>query len=119
MALLALLLAIVWVPLTSHELLEAAGVIHHDGADADAEPAHEAADGLYRAHDGAVLLKAPTFALLGILTFAVVLSCTPRFVPRVIASYLRRETASPPGLSRRWHFLQRLALPSQSPSFAL
>jgi hypothetical protein len=119
-ALFALLLAIAWVPMTSHELLESAGVIHHDGPDGDHGPAHEAADGVARLHDGGALLKVPTFAWLGVLVaFVATVSLSCLLIVSRAALLLRRSTESPPGLTRIWQFLLRMALPSRAPSFAI
>jgi hypothetical protein len=122
---MALLLAVAWVPMTSHELLEAAGWIHQDGPDGDHGdhdhgPAHEAADGVARLHDGGTFLKAPTFASLGlIVAFAVTFSLSRLLAVCRAELPLRRATESPPGLVRTWQFVLRMALPSRAPSFAV
>lgn len=113
----ALLLAVAWVPLTSHELLESAGWIHQDAADSDHGPAHEAADGLCRLHDGGVFLKAPALFSDGWIATVTEFSVSSLFLERVVASSLRRATESPPGLARTWQFVLRLALPGRAPSF--
>ena len=123
MALLALVLAIVWVPMTSHELLKVAGWIHQEGPAGDHwhyGPAHEAADGIARVVDGGTLLKAPNFSASGVMiAFAVLFS-----VFRLVTAYqaelpLQRTTESPPGLIRSWQFVLRMALPGRDPTFAL
>ncbi|HKB89694.1 MAG TPA: hypothetical protein VKC60_04150 [Opitutaceae bacterium] len=116
-ALIALLLAIAWVPMVSHEILEAAGWIHQDGPD-DGGPSHDGADGHVRLMDGGVFLKVPTFPLLGWTAMVVVFSLVSLVIESAVVSYLRRETESPPGFARTWQFILRLALPGRSPSFA-
>jgi hypothetical protein len=118
-ALIALLLAVAWLPMTSHELLESAGMIHQDGPDGDHSPAHEAADGFMRLHDGGIFVKAPTLLSVGWIVAVVELSVTGLVVACRVESYLRRATESPPGLIRTWQFALRLALPSRAPSFAI
>lgn len=117
-ALIALLLAVAWLPMTSHELLESAGIIHQDGPDGDHGPAHEAADGLARLHDGAIFLKAPTLFSVGWIIAAVDVSISCLVIASGADWYLRRSTESPPGLARTWQFALRLALPGRAPSFA-
>jgi hypothetical protein len=119
-ALFALLLAVAWLPITSHELLESAGLIHQDeGLDGDEGPAHDAADGLCQLHHGGISLKAPTWYSLGWLVTAIELSVAALFVVFRASSHLRWPTESPPGVAGPWQFVLRLALPSRAPSFAL
>src|SRR5215207_9614718 len=73
-ALIALLLAVAWVPITSHELLETAGWVHQDAPDGDHGPAHEAADGVARLVDGGIFLKAPTLFSIAWIVALVELS---------------------------------------------
>lgn len=119
LACVALLLAMVWLPIASHELLESSGIIHHDGPDGDNGPAHEAADGLCRIFDGGILLKAPTLFSFSWIVPALELSLAALVLVACVETFLRRATESPPGLVRTWQFVLRQALPSRAPSFAL
>ncbi|HUG12538.1 MAG TPA: hypothetical protein VMM36_16085 [Opitutaceae bacterium] len=118
-ALCAVLLAVMWVPLTSHELLESIEWIHHE-ADADHPgAAHESADGHFRIHTSKVSVKEPSSMALGgialpLPTTSVTLVRRPETVLPV-----RRETGSPPGTVQVWQFALRLALPSRAPTFAV
>jgi hypothetical protein len=118
-ALIALLLAVAWVPLTSHELLEAAGWIHQDTPDGDHGPAHEAADGFARQHDEGISVKAPTLFSVTWLVAVLELSISALVIACCAQSYLRRAAESPPELVRTWQFALRLALPSRAPSLGL
>lgn len=123
-ALIALLLAVAWVPMTSHELLESVGLIHqdvphHDGTHGDEGPNHEAADGLCRIFDGGVFLKAPTLFSFSWIVPALELSLAALVLVACVETFLRRATESPPELVRTWQFVLRQALPSRAPSFAL
>lgn len=111
----ALLLAVVWVPLASHELLESAGWIHQHPAGGEDGPAHDAADGNCQMNGSEIRLAGPAPISLrvpveGAETLAVAL-----FLAAGVAWYLRRETASPPGWRRPWHFVVRAALPGRAP----
>jgi hypothetical protein len=119
LAVLALLLVVTWLPITSHELLESSGIIHHDGPEADDGPAHEAADGLCRIFDGGIFAKAPTLFALSWVVPALALSITALVIIAAAEDFLHRATESPPGLVRTWQFVLRQALPSRAPSFAL
>jgi hypothetical protein len=115
----AVLFAVMWVPLTSHELLESVEWIHHE-ADADHPGAsHESADGIVRIYTSKVSVKEPSLlplANVSVPTATAVVNLPSR--SEVILS-VRRETESPPGLVQVWQFALRLALPSRAPSFAV
>jgi hypothetical protein len=116
-ALVALMLAVAWVPLTSHDLLASIGWIHQDGPDGDHGPAHEAADGFARQHEGKIPLKAPTLFPLTWIVAVIELSIATLVIACSATAHLRQATESPPELGRTWHFALRLALPSRAPSF--
>jgi hypothetical protein len=118
-ALVALLLACAWVPITSHELLESAGLIYADGPHGELGPAHDTADGMVRNFEGGVFLKAPTWIHFSWFVPVVELSLAALMLSAGVESSLRRATESPPGLVRMWPFVLRQALPSRAPSFAL
>ena len=118
-ALVAFLIAVLWVPTASHELLELAGWIHQDSDHDGHGMTHEAADGLCQLHHGGAVVKAPTMHSVGFILVIFQLSISGLLFVSSTASYLRRATEPPPGLARTWQFLLRLALPSRAPSFAI
>lgn len=116
------LLALGWIPASSHVWLELAGLIHHDGHDEDHGvpgedngPAHEAADGICRIDCGGFQVKAPiaTASIGAPIHEICLLLATPR--EKAAAKWIARSTA-PPGLVVRWHFDRRAALPPLSPT---
>ena len=129
----ALLLLALWVPLTSHELLEQAGFIHHsdhvvaaanaadthDHGSDDGDGDHDAADGLCRIDWGGVTLKGPAAAAVLLPLWLTVGEDIFRQIPGLVAL-----KATPPGWSlsppperaASWHFALRAALPARAPS---
>ena len=130
----ALLIAALWLPASSHALLQHLGYIHqahtHDeSVDADhhedSDGSHEhdtdnhaAADGLCLVSSGKVSAAKPVVvATLPWLKAATVLSGAD-----IATSFERHSGPSPPGvappeLSHRWQFSFRAALPVRAPSF--
>ena len=130
------LLVAMWLPTSSHALLEQAGLIHqlhehdqegdlHTGADhdADAESQHEHGAGNHAAADGLCLLatakvQAPApivVAASGCLMVALVT------LPVEANDDAPHSGLSPPGLAppefqHRWQFYFRAALPARAPS---
>src|SRR4051812_41973650 len=94
---IALLVAIAWVPMTSHELLEAAGCIRHNCADVDHRPHHEVADGHYRVQTSNITLKAPVLWVVGVIGPLVALLNFDLISARRVQLRLSRATESPPG----------------------
>lgn len=112
----ALLLAVIWVPSTSHQLLESAGWIHQNSAGTDDDgPAHDAADGNFQAHGNEIRPAKPALISLGWLVDSTGIFAVTLFLAAGVAWYLRRETASPPGWLRPWQFVVRAALPGRAP----
>jgi hypothetical protein len=122
---LVVLTALVWLPASSHALLEHLELIHQVHADHDADSSgshehdtdnHEAADGkcaLSSAHVSVPLSKAmATPFLLG--TFAQ--AWTSEFHIAPPPSGLPPPGPAPPQLSHRWQFALRTALPARAPS---
>ena len=119
----AVLLLALWLPATSHCLLEDAGWIHHSdccdsGDDADG-PGHDAADGVCQIEKAAFHL--PKFQRVFVKTL-------PDFLwyPLALNDLHRAETvppdilsraAPPPALRATWQFSFRTALPPRAPSF--
>ncbi|MBI5772854.1 MAG: hypothetical protein HZA89_03810 [Verrucomicrobia bacterium] len=117
----AMMLLAVWLPATSHCLLEIAGVIHESDCCANAqgaeEPGHDAADGNCQIEAGNYRLPKPgSFVLspvfmpcLSLLLVSPALDLTAP-VPGFGAN------APPPELPVSWCFLWRTALPARAPS---
>jgi hypothetical protein len=112
-AIVALLLAGIWIPVSAHDWLEAAGWIHNRHEDAG--PAHEAADGLCRLDHGTVHIASPVWLDFSALAWASPAAIEPRADPEIHRWILARDTA-PPGLAVTWQFLERAALPSLAPT---
>jgi hypothetical protein len=117
-ALVALLLAGLWLPVTSHEFLESAGFIHQAGLASDAGPAHDAADGLCQPTDAATQLRAPT--LLSPPWLVTLLETTVVGVMPGAATAVFRRPARPydEASGRPWHFALRQAVPGRAPAAA-
>jgi hypothetical protein len=111
----ALLLLALWVPSSTHEWLEASGLIHaaeHDEQDA----AHEAADGSFLASSDPLVVKpvSVTFAVLS-PTCAELLAIGELWTEWEPPPKFGHSTA-PPGLSATWQFSARAALPGRDPA---
>jgi hypothetical protein len=132
---MVVVLVALWLPASSHALLQHFGFIHqahvhdhhgdaHADHDADSEGSHEhdtdnhpAADGLCLSASGKVELAKPV--TLAALPWLIAEFCTAVNIPSAIAL---RSGPSPPGvappeLSHRWQFSSRAALPVRAPSF--
>ena len=119
---LALLLALAWVPLTSHCLLESAYGFEFLRCTADtqsspANPAHCGDDSCcsvekasYQAPSHQQII--PVFAL-ALLPSELVADSEHSLPPQVTLGLL---TTAPPELSAGWQFAFRTALPSRAPS---
>ncbi len=110
----ALLLAIFWLPATSHELLESAGWIHaHDNTGPDVW--HDAADGFCRTDQGPLLLKAPVLVpplLVAIFADEITFAVEPiHFHPVGVAF----ASTAPPELATTWPFSRRMVGPNRAP----
>ncbi|MBI3415691.1 MAG: hypothetical protein HY043_10310 [Verrucomicrobia bacterium] len=109
-----------WLPATSHPLLEQAGWIHTPHADGvpDTDKDHDAADGLCRIASTDVHVPQPELSggiLLSSLDFFSTL------VALVDASLALPNGPAPPGaappeLSHTWQFAFRASLPPRAPS---
>ena len=117
---LAIMLAVLWVPIASHCLLEDAGLIHHsDCCNSDGDNDHDAADGICQVEKAGFQL--PKFQR--VLAEALPYFLTPQLT---LDSLLRVEAIPPDILSRAgppaalrgtWQFSFRTALPPRAPSF--
>ena len=113
---LVLLMLALWMPATSHALLESAGVIHqaHDDADSDhSDNDHDAADGL-------VLLPSSVNAPVMGAALVCVLPVFSFLLPEPVETQLRDRinSGTSPPLPNVWQFVHRAALPVRAPSFA-
>ena len=115
MKLTALLLVVLWLPATSHEWLESAGVIH-SAAHGEHDPDHDAADGQGRLESGTVAPKVPVLTSQPWLcVIAVALSVIAPDQP--IMKAVPCPCTAPPELRTTWQFTERVALPSRAPSY--
>ena len=121
----SLMLVAVWLPVSSHALLEHYELIHRVSVDHDADsPAshehdsdnHEAADGkcaLSSTHVSVPIAKVVTVPFL----FAVLLpACAVEFHVALHPSGLAPPGVAPPQLSHCWQFAFRTALLARAPS---
>lgn len=127
----SLLLAVLWLPASSHALLEHFGLIHqvhadHDhhehegegGAHEHGSHNHHAADGLMVAPAGKVKSPAPEFVAAPVWLTSLVWAA-PRPVDLTALGFgLSPPHSAPAELFRRWQFHSRAALPVRAPSFA-
>lgn len=113
-ALTALLLVTLWLPVTSHDWLEDMGWIHSHEDSGDGGR-HDAADGYCRVEHGVLLLKAPTVtAQLWLRVFAHEATTALVAIPfsPVTAAF---QSTAPPGLLATWRFSHRTACPNRAP----
>ena len=126
----SLLLAVLWLPASSHALLEHFGLIHqvhadHDhhehegegGAHENGSHNHHAADGLMVAPAGKVESPAPEFVATPDWLTALLCAAPRPVSPAVPGFGLSPPCSTPAELSRRWQFHSRAALPVRAPSF--
>jgi hypothetical protein len=109
-----LLMLALWMPATSHSLLESAGIIHqtHSDADSDGDHDHDAADGL-------VLLPSSVNAPVISMALVCLLPTVVFLLPEPIETRLtdRIDSGASPPLPNVWQFVHRAALPVRAPSF--
>jgi hypothetical protein len=110
-----LMMLALWMPVTSHELLESAGVIHQTNSDADSDGDHD-----HDAADGLVLVPSSGNApVMGAALFCVlpaVVSLLPEPVETRVTE--RNNSGTSPPLPNVWQFVHRAALPVRAPSSA-
>ena len=111
-AILSLLMLAVWLPATSHPLLEGIGVIHEQNSPAT-DSDHDAADGL-------VLLPSSVSSPVVNATLVCVLPVVVLLLPEPVETRPKHRMASgtSPPLPNVWQFVHRAALPVRAPSFA-
>jgi hypothetical protein len=122
---LAPLLVAVWLPASSHPLLQYAGLIHARHADHDADSSasheqnehdHDAADGLCGLSSTHVSVPIPAVVATGFLPCLVGLGSAPEHGIELRPSGLSPPGTAPSYLSHRWQFSLRTALPARAPS---
>ena len=115
--LIAVLMLAIWVPATSHALLEAAGMIHqqHADADSDTDHDHDAADGLcaLTSSNAPIAKSAPPSVVLYVIVSAALINSASTETHKVLCGGLG---PSPPLLPKSWQFIYRAALPGRAPS---
>jgi hypothetical protein len=128
-SIVALLLAALWLPVSSHALLEHFELIHHvhadheheedsDGSHEHATDNHAAADGLCLAPSVKTPLSKPV-AVVPLPWLAVaLLDSSHHFTARPSPYGPSPPGTAPPELSHRWQFSFRAALPARAPSLA-
>jgi hypothetical protein len=119
-ALIALFMLALWVPATSHALLESAGLIHQEqpasGADDDHD--HDAADGICAISSSSTPLAKGAFSTE--VLYVVALTAFDASFDSTVTHPLSINGLgpSPPLLPSSWQFVFRTALPCRAPSFA-
>lgn len=107
-----------WLPLSSHALLESAGLIHQDTADGSDDD-HDAADGICLIESGGFHVEkgcqSGEFCLAQFLSdvsvWVVVDATPPQSKPDIPGT-------APPLLTQSWQFSSRASLPARAPSIA-
>jgi hypothetical protein len=117
----AILLALLWAPVTSHCLLEDAGVIHHDACcethDTEAGHGHDVADGNCRVEAAGYQLPKPHETFAPVLLDPPGLPSEFHAQPAARALTAPEPSDSPPRLlAVTWQFLSRSAPAPRAPS---
>jgi hypothetical protein len=115
-ALIALLLAMIWVPVSSHDFLDLVGWVHdHHQDDHEHTTNHDFAHGCCVAQDVAVSLRAPTIFSCGLIAELAARALALVILIHLVSPFLAHIPELEPGWDRPWHFRLRLALPSRAP----
>ena len=116
-ALIALLLALMWIPLTSHDFLSLVGWVqdHHEDQEHEHTTNHDFIHGCCLTQDAAVNLKAPQIFSFGLIAALAALVTAVVILVRVARPFLIRLPELEPGWERPWHFRLRQALPGRAP----
>jgi hypothetical protein len=115
-----ILLLALWLPATSHTLLEQAGWIHtaHAGDAPDSDNDHDAADGICRFASTHVQVPQPEMCagpLLGSLDFSLTLAALFE-ASLALPSGPAPPGTAPPELAPSWQFSFRASLPPRAPA---
>lgn len=126
-SIVALLLAVLWLPASSHALLEHFELIHHVHADheEDSNGSHEHDADNHAAADGLCLtpsVKTPLSKPVAVVPFpwgaVALLNAAQDFSTFQSHSGPSPPGTAPPELSHGWQFYSRAALPVRAPSIA-
>ncbi|HSH93815.1 MAG TPA: hypothetical protein VK968_06695 [Roseimicrobium sp.] len=119
---LALLLVALWLPVTSHCLMEDAGLIHRDACCAPAadsqRPGHDADEGACQVESAGFRLESRTTILAAVLLIAVacLVSLFSASIPQV-PHLSQVRSAPPPEWVQSWQFFTRAVACGRAPSF--
>ncbi len=103
--------------MTSHELLEDAGLIHQrDDATSQSETGHDAADGLYQIPDAGYLAPTGHYAVTQIVLFWMEAASEVAITPAGINDLFNASPPDLPDLFSSWQFSLRTALPARAPT---
>jgi hypothetical protein len=114
---MAVVLALLWVPVTGHCLMENAGFIAADACCADAAPAHGHEDS-----HGACQVESNQFAahkedfLQSMVIVAVVILDLAAFESTAVTSAISASGVAPVDLRPSWHLDLCTSLPARAPS---
>jgi hypothetical protein len=124
-AIITVFLVVIWLPASSHALLEHFELIHRAEADHDRDSGgshehdadnHEAADGKCALSSTHVNVPQPDAAVLPMLFCALGLDWASELHVEQQPSGLAPPGTAPPPLCQRWQFSFRTALPARVPS---
>jgi hypothetical protein len=128
---MVVVLALLWLPASSHALLEYAGLIHErhadhaDHADHDTDSSgshehdtenHEAADGNYASPSPHISVPMPDAVAMPMLFCALRWNWVSELHVAPPPSGLAPPGTAPPQFSHNWQFSFRTALPARAPS---
>jgi len=122
-SIVSVLIAAVWLPASSHAMLEHYGLIHQVHADFGADSSdshdadnHDAADGKCALSSTHVSVPVPDAVAMPMLFCALGLDWTSELHGEQQPSGLPPPGVAPPQLSHCWQFSFRTALPARAPS---
>lgn len=119
----ALLLAVLWMPVSSHCLLETAELIHHDACcqpdfGGDHSHGHDAADGNCQVESRQLAVQ-KTDVLKACVLVALLSSAEFSNAGTSDGPLIAPSGVAPPELTTSWQFVSRTAVPPRAPSILL
>jgi hypothetical protein len=120
---MAVFLALLWLPVSSHCLLENAEIIHRDLC-CQPDPAHEhshghdAADGNCQVESRQITVQKQDLSKESLL-LALLKSIEFSSVEAASVAVIRSDGVAPPELSPTWQFVSRAAVSPRAPSILL